>query len=626
MRQRIRQLQDDHRTQLRAIGWVEVMVEDSGQVCRICFGPMHVQKSVRRHGATLSHGTFRVRETVRFCASGCRQQRAAAGCRSEALTALIPPGSVVGYDIMVHVGLERFVHHRQREEIRAGLQREQGIVLSTGEISDLGRRFLLYLDALHRQKAPELQAAMHKDGGWPLHVDATGEDGRGTLLVAYSGWRRWALGAWKIPTERTDAILPRLQETAALFGSPCAVVRDLGKAVTEAVNQFVENLPAPVPILACHQHFLKDVGSDLLREGHDKLRALFRRIDIGKDLRSLIRRLGKHLGDKIQDARVGVLAWQAQPDETLDLPQGTTGIAVVRALAQWILDYAADGNDEGFPYELPYLDFFVRCLHGYWAACGFLRKEPEDPKVKKHLVTLQKTLARMDCDVPPFSQVAQDLDKRQRLFRELRAALRLGGKPNAETEVTSASSNRLQNPSEYQDIRGAIKKLTGSLRKRRPERGPGKDIRQAIDIVLAHLDRHGPYLWGHAINLSEERGSIRLVDRTNNILEGFFHGLKHAERRRSGRKILTQDFEGLPPEAALAWNLIRSDYVEIICGKIEDLPKAFSALDRGNRAHSLRARSGAADTRETETSSMPSADLKLIRTEEMEQRILAAMS
>jgi hypothetical protein len=62
-------------------------------------------------------------------------------------------------------------------------------------------------------------------------MDATGEDGRGTLFVVYAGWRGWALGAWKIPTERTDAMLPKLRAVAAHFGAPCAVMRDLGKAV-----------------------------------------------------------------------------------------------------------------------------------------------------------------------------------------------------------------------------------------------------------------------------------------------------------------------------------------------------------------------------------------------------------
>jgi len=61
---------------------------------------------------------------------------------------MIPPGSNVGCDIMVHVGLALFVGHCQREEIRRDLAEEYGISLSAGEISELGKRFLVYLEYL----------------------------------------------------------------------------------------------------------------------------------------------------------------------------------------------------------------------------------------------------------------------------------------------------------------------------------------------------------------------------------------------------------------------------------------------------------------------------------------------
>ena len=112
MRQRIRLLQDDHRRQLFDVAGVEVIANDPQQVCPACHGPTCVQKTVRRHGATLSHGSFCVRETVRVCAAGCRQKGSPVVCRPEALNALVPPGSVVGYDVMACVGMERFVSHR----------------------------------------------------------------------------------------------------------------------------------------------------------------------------------------------------------------------------------------------------------------------------------------------------------------------------------------------------------------------------------------------------------------------------------------------------------------------------------------------------------------------------------
>jgi hypothetical protein len=617
-------MQDGFQNHLFEVAGVLVTADDPLETCPICSRSMYVQKTVRRNGLTLTHGSFRVRETVRICASRCRHEGSRVVHRPATLACLIPPGSVVGYDVMVHIGLERFVHHRQRDEIRAGLEKDHGIVLSSGEISDLGRRFLVYLEALHREKAPALRAAMEADGGWPLHIDATGEDGRGTLLVAFSGWRRWVLGAWKVPTERSDVILPRLDETAALFDSPCAIMRDLGRAVTEAAEQFVHQLASPIPVLACHQHFLRDVGTDLLREGHDKLRGLFRRVDIRKDIRAFVRKLGRCLGKRIHETRVDIRAWLDQSVQDLEIPEGAAGIAVVRALAQWILDFSADGNNQGFPFDLPYLDLYVRCLHIRWAVDGFLRKEPADAKVKKFLARLQKILAPMDCDVPPFAQVAQNLDKRANIFAELRTALRLAPKSSGRSAGAAAPADALQTANEFEDIRAAVAKLSARLKKRRPERGPAKDTRQAIDIVLTHLDRHGQFLWGHAIATNEETGRVRLVDRTNNVLEAFFHGMKHGERRRSGRKILTQDFERLPAATALAINLTRPDYVAILCGSLEQLPKAFAKLDEGNRAHSLPARTGDMPTIETETASMTLADKRLIRLDQMEKRIVAA--
>ena len=90
---------------------------------------------------------------------------------------------------------------------------EHGVTtISTGEVSELAQRFATYFARLHRHCADKIKAALEADGGWPLHVDATGEAGRGTLLVAMAGWRQWVLGAWKISTEREELILPCLRE------------------------------------------------------------------------------------------------------------------------------------------------------------------------------------------------------------------------------------------------------------------------------------------------------------------------------------------------------------------------------------------------------------------------------
>lgn len=153
-------------------------------------------------------------------------------------------------------------------------------------------------------------------------------------------------------------------------------------------------------------------------------------------------------------------------------------------------------------------------------------------------------------------------------------------------------------------------------------RGPAQDLRAGADLVLDHLARHGPTLWGHRIRLPG--GRVRLVDRTNNALEGFFRTVKHGERRRSGRKLLTQDLEQMPAGAALAMNLACSDYVQIVCGSLDELPAAFADLDARGQGPTRRRPRDTAQTDHTVSSSLPTPDKKLVRTDEMSHRIRAA--
>jgi len=610
-------MEEDWRHRILAAAGIRVELETSEGPCLGCGGPTEVQKSVEHRVVTLEHGDFIAHETIRVCQAPCRQPSGELMTeRSAALLLRVSPAKVYGYDLEVHVGIERFLHHRQREEIRRELAQRYGISLSSGQVSALAARFLEHLEALHASRAPELRAAMERDGGYPLHIDATGEDGRGTMLVAFSGWRRWVLGAWKLPTERAEFILSALQSIAASFGTPRAIMRDLGGAMTDAADEFVQSLANPIPVLACHLHFLSDIGKDLLEEGHNHLRELFRKAGLLPQLRAFSRQQGRNLGKGIDQGRDGLRLWLAESEQNRRIPGGAAGITIIRCLAQWILDYRADGSDQGFPFDLPYRDLYDRCLGVSWATEAFLREPPEDAKVRRALEKLHGILRPVRCDIPRFHPVGAALDRRAKLFAELRRALRLEEKDKALGSDSQRDAGKLN------DIRSAAEKLISSLRKRRPERGPAKDLRAAIDLILSHLERHGPHLWGHVIPIPPEcGGGIRLVDRTNNILESWFGSLKHGERRRSGRKILTQDFERLSPAAALAQNLDRLDYVEILCGSLANLATAFARLDAVNRHKASSAKQTGADP---ETASLSTRDRRLVRIPALEQRITAA--
>jgi len=580
---------------------------------------MRVQKTIPRTGQTLTHGAFEARETVHCCTSQCHWPSGAVVTRrAECLSKALLPSSNLGYDVMVFVGMDRFLRYHQREQTQAALL-DQGIQISTGEVTKLSRKFVHYLARLHRSRASDIKAVFERDGGWPLHVDATGEAGRGTMLAVIAGWRGWVLGSWKISTERADLILPCLRDIVGRFGPPCAAVRDLGKAVTPALNDLVSELDLDTPVFACHQHFLADVGKDLLNPAHAELRGLFRRAKVCPNLRALVRKIGREIGTDIDESRKAVLDWQAIADEHR-IDSGRNGKATVRALAQWVLDFKAQGSGLDFPFDRPYLDLFDRCTAALRATDAFLRTPPQDTKVIRLLERFHRYLEPAASQVP-FRQVATRLRCRTALFDELRNVLRIAATlPESETAE------------DLDQMHQQLNDLVAALEKRRPGRGPAKDTRDAIDVILQHIEIHGRNLWGHAIRLSNSAGGgIRLVSRTNYLAESFFAGLKHDERLRSGHRNLGHTLEHLPDNVALVRNLARDDYVTTVCGSLDELPRAFAQLDSIERDENRLGVPQQQDQQDTlgtilntASASLPTADRRVVRTPAMDRKVAAA--
>ena len=104
--------------------------------------------------------------------------------------------------------------------------------------------------------------------------------------------------------------------------------------------------------------------------------------------------------------------------------------------------------------------------------------------------------------------------------------------------------------------------------------------------------------------------------------------MKHGERRRSGRKVLTDDFEHLPAAAALAYNLTKPHYIAILCGSIEKLPEAFAKLDmdRCARASAKPSRDRGARKEEPQAAfaSLPHADREIVRAQALRTQMEAA--
>ncbi len=499
---------------------------------------------------TLAHGAFEACEVRKMCGQGHGRP-----IGSEALRTLVKPGQRYGYDLIVNVGLRRYLAGEQREEIRGALRETHQISLSTGTLSVLCDRFLSLFVALHLHRAPQLRAAQH--GGYPMHIDATCERGKGGLFVSMDGWRGWVLWAGRVDTEATEHLAPLVERTVSLFGNPIAVVRDLGRGGAGAVNTLRE---AGIPDLICHYHFLTAVGTQLFDKLHRRLLGMIRAAGIRAKLRALLADLQRY--GTVRDGRFGPGCVRED----------------LLALVFWVVE--GDGTKEApFPFALPHLELVRRCRRAIEQAERWVPSPRTRPEYRalRHLGYLAPRLER-DRHLLPL---LESLEERWRRFSELRDVLRLsnahlphGQPPACPRQLPALELLRLE------QIKRAVEDYQAELGKDlSPEERNVRRPSSPQGIILKALKRYGAHLFGHPARIDADGQIAAVVDRTNNILEQFFGEEKRRLRRRLGRAQLGRDLEQQPAQVALVANLRSAAYVRLLCGSLDHLPAALAALD-----------------------------------------------
>ena len=494
-------------------------------VCGQCGRHLRVVKTQTRRVITLAQGEFAAREIIRWC-PWCRSEVR----RSRALQNLVPRCQRYGYDLITHVALQRYRFHRQRVEIQENLLRRFGIEISIGTISALCDRFLRLFEALHVGRAPQLRQAMKR--GYPLHIDGTNDTGRGGLFLCIEGWRGWVLHAANILSEKKDLIQPVLEETFARFGNPIAIVRDMGQGCAKAAAPFREQ---GIPDFICHYHFLADVGTDILAHLHRRLQSHLQNHQVQKTLHELLRTL-----------------------------RGRSELGII---PYWI--FHGEGRTPRFPFGLPHLDLYHRLCSATDQARNWISR-PWSDEESTHVNRLAQIAQDVQQD-ETIGQIVRDLTESWSLFQELRSILRLEDPSKRPSPLLLEAEG-----AQREEIQTRLGRYRDELRHRLPS---GYEAKYSpYHVILEHLRRYKDHLFGHPVVRDESGRVVAVVDRTNNPAEHFFSRNKQDLRRRTGRHHLCRELEDLPYQVTLLSNLKDPKYVRILCGSIEELPRALASV------------------------------------------------
>lgn len=526
--------------------------------CSDCQAPLQVYKTQERTLHTLHLGGFTAQETLLHC-QGCSNPTIYA---AQALSQLAPAGSTFGYHVLTFVGRALFLRHRRVQEILEEL-RARHIRLSPSQVGYLGKKFVVYLALAHRQSAPDLQAALQTQGGYILYLDGTCQGGGPMLMSSLDSLSEIVLDNVKVPSEKTEQIIPFLQEIKRRYGVPVAVVHDMGQGILAAVKAVFEGIPDFI----CHFHFLRDLGQDLLQRDYDALRQRLRKHGLSEKLLYYARRFKTAL-----DQQPGWIESFCQSVQSAGLPTehlAAFPLHCAYSLIQWTLEGKSQGQGYGFPFDRPHVQFAKRLvvlgqrleqiknvhLRGQWAD-------------NKPLLRLASELKPIGAD-QGMQRLLATIDLKTEVFDRLRGAMRI-----AEVDG-SAGLNSGSSPTPMGPIQKAVEQFHRDMISRSDYASAGH-----WQALIAQIDKYQDKLFADPITVQTPRGPLRLQpQRTNNLMERFLRDWRRGVRRRTGRNSIGPGLQSMIADTPLVRNLQNPRYLKILLQGQATLEERFAQID-----------------------------------------------
>jgi hypothetical protein len=503
--------------------------------CTQCGRRLHVLKSSKRTVVTLNTGPFIAHETVLVCPDDGKIHRC------EDLQRLVPKKATYGYDVLVHIGKSLMLRLMSEQAIKKELQLK-AIDISVSEIRFLAQKFIAYLDICHQQSQLKLRLKLSRNGGYILHIDGTCEGDSPNLFTGMDEISGIILSSVKINSEKKEKIIPFLKDIQAKYGTPLAVVSDMGKGLLSATEAVFPDVPS----LICHFHFLRDIGKDLTDGSYRVLRSRLTKSKIRGALRNKARDFEKKLGQEMHSL--------ASVDSTPEL----ASIKTVLLLIHWMFD-TSSLSGHGFPFDMKHLLFYQRMIFGYKKV-----KRLYELTDSKPFYQLIKLLNRIICDTE-LKQAAVLLEDNAKIFNELRKALRI---------ALPDGRQGLNDNGEECDMKSIAGKVAEFVEKY------DSSVDRLHQKMIEQIEKYNKKLFADPIPTTVD-GRIVYVhpQRTNNIMEQFFRYLKRQLRRRAGNISVKRSLSAMLPGTVLVKNLEDEDYLGLLLNETSGLEERFSQVD-----------------------------------------------
>ena len=376
-------------------------------------------------------------------------------------------------------------------------------------------------------------------------------------MSALDGIAQIVLSNVKIASEKADEIIPFLERIKDHYGTPLALVHDMGAGILVAVKTVF----AGVLDYICHYHFLRDIGNDLYGIEYGRLRRELRKHAI----RASLSKVRKVLEQEI-DTHPELAGSLDHYLKTGGKTSNVTPSILAYMLSSWILDANSELDGYGFPFDRAHLVFYNRLK----TAKGIVGNLPAKKKRDKHVVKLNRVLGQVVNDAN-LKAVVPRLEEKAAVFDRLRDAMRIAV-PNGKKGLNDDGDN-----ADMKAIETAVTAFRNS-----DEVKKAAEENTDYDKMVKQLDKYWDKLSADPIAVTADNGEQILIQpqRTNNILERFFRDLKRTYRSRSGTVSLNKVIKAMLADTPLVKNLSNPAYAKIILNGHATLKDRFAEIDQ----------------------------------------------
>jgi len=504
----------------------------------------------------LDIGLCKAHRTFMFCPA-CNQ-----GYPAEDFYQSVPPCSNIGYDVMAFIGQLIFSEHHTINEVHLKLK-ARNVHISYSEVAYLAQRFIIYLSVVHFKNSARLKNQIQKNGGYILHIDGTCDGGSPHLVSAIDEVSNFVLANVKVPSEKKDQLLPFLQKIKEQYGLPLAVSTDMGTGILASVSEVFPDTPNFI----CHFHFLRDIGKDLLDKQYALIRKKLKKFKVSSKLRY---RLRYSFDVEAQGIKLHEIYQIVQNSKAASISEREQIQQLSYVLLLWALDGKKQGNGFGFPFDRPHAEFYRRLCLLYEQLSSLLEKIPENNP------SMFKIIAKVVDDISPLvndtecMKAYQVLTKKQIVFDELRQSLAIT------LPGTKQGLNDNGQDLSMDTIKERVKVFKNNLLKVR-----GYHKSRGYQSLMKQIEKYWGKLFCDPIKVSTSKGDYFIQpQRTNNISEQFFRGLRRSHRKATGNNSMCKKLQSMNADTPLVKNLNNPKYMEIISNGGKSLTEIFAKINQ----------------------------------------------